>query len=500
MTFILKKNIKRTPANDNFKNIIIPKKVKNQGGLPDKNSNVVSLVCDKEIYKMSYNIQTIKKRVAPLFENPNKSCHYFASVGITNLNLTTYNDFIHEQAKICFKILNDFETSRKITYAVFAGNSVGLLRAGRNLPWADDYDIILFKHDIAFFTSHIVPELERIGFKIKPMFHDGVASGAKIFGPPVSFTEDCDSVNQSLSVFQCDIFYSYFDSHGFLKNCGGWGLYHQKNIPHSVVFPLKRFHFHGMLLPFFNDSLKETQLCYGDIQKCSIFSHHLDSTIFYKRWQHAYKDFDHIKKTSVANTRNHITGGGNNLPETATTTLSLTSLENFTDAPQQLREILLRDSNYFHNSVLKKLDFLRYLYQNNIGVIVISPLTSLQSLQCYNTHFVLEDLKHKNKIDASNYNYNAPGLKIIGDHAADIKYYFPNIRIVYEEGIIADVPEYVLSPLFYSYVDAIRVTRARYEQIYRDQIIVASEKYGMTIPTVEIIEQPVDEQPVKSVE
>lgn len=505
MSFILKNNIKRLPINDNFKKNSIPK---NKNGLFNINtlskkqktysktisnvrSNPVPTLCDNDIYKMSYNIQTIKKRVAPLFENTNKSCHYFASIGITNLNLTTYNEFIHEQAKICFKILNDFETSRKITYAVFAGNSVGLLRAGRNLPWADDYDIILFKHDIAFFTSHIVPELERIGFKIKPMFHAGVASGAKIFGPPVSFAEDRDSVNQSLSVFQCDVFYSYFDSRGFLKNCGGWGLYHQKNIPRSVVFPLKRRQFHGMLLPFFNDSLKETQLCYGDIQKCAIFSHHLDSTIFYKWWQHAYKDFDHIKKTSIANTRKHITGGGNNLPETATTTLSLTSLENFTDAPQQLRDILLRDSNYFHNSVLKKLDFLRYLYQNNIGVIVISPLTSLQSLQCYNTHFALEDLKHK-KVDASNYNYNAPGLKMIGDHAADIKYYFPNIRIVYEEGIIADAPEYVLSPLFYSYVDAIRVTRARYEQIYRHQIIIASEKYGMTIPTVEIIEQPIE--------
>ena len=45
-----------------------------------------------------------------------------------------------------------------------------------------DYDIILFNHDIAFFTSHIVPELERIGFKVKPMFHGGIASGAKIFG------------------------------------------------------------------------------------------------------------------------------------------------------------------------------------------------------------------------------------------------------------------------------------------------------------------------------
>ena len=120
---------------------------------------------------MNYNMQTIKKRVAPLFENPNKSCHYFASIGITNLNLTTYNEFIHDQAKICFKILNDFETSRKITYAVFAGNSVGLLRAGRNLPWADDYDIILFNHDIAFFSIGSDKTASQAGKTTVGMYH-----------------------------------------------------------------------------------------------------------------------------------------------------------------------------------------------------------------------------------------------------------------------------------------------------------------------------------------
>jgi hypothetical protein len=165
------------------------------------NANTIPVICDKDIYNMSYNMETIKKRVAQLFIHPETTCHYFASIGITNLNLTTYNEVIHEQAKICFKILGDFESSHKITYAVFAGNSIGLLRAGNNLPWADDYDIILFKHDIALFTSHIVPELERIGFKVKSKIVNGIACGAKIFGPPVSFTHAGDKY-QSNSIFQ----------------------------------------------------------------------------------------------------------------------------------------------------------------------------------------------------------------------------------------------------------------------------------------------------------
>ena len=490
MPFILKKNIKRTNTNETFKNITIPKTFTNNfivpKSIPNKNAKLIPFVCDKDIYKMSYNMETIKKRVHQLFIHPDMTCHYFASIGITNLNLTTYNEAIHEQAKICFKILGHFESSHKITYAVFAGNSIGLLRAGNNLPWVDDYDIILFKNDIPIFTSHIVPVLERIGFKVNPKIENGIACGAKIFGPPISFTHAGDK-NQSLSIFQCDVFYSYFDGNNFLKNCGGWGLYHEKNIPRSVVFPLKRRQFHGMLLPFFNDPLKEAELCYGDIQKCAIFSHHIDSTIFYKRWQHAYKDFDHIKKTSIINTVNYISNGltpreheheRKDARETTKKILLLTS--------SAIYDILFHGSECddFHISVSKKLDFLRYLYQNNIGVIAISPLIK----QRCKTHFALQDLIHKKKIDAADYNYNAPGLKIIGDHVADIKYYFPEIRVIYEESdAIDDASECALSPLFYKYINVIRVTRARYDQVYQDQLNTAA-RYGIVVPIVEIIE------------
>ncbi len=486
MSFILKKNIKRIPTHDNFKHILIPKNKDRSWSVSalNRNSNFASLICDKDIYNMSYNMETIKKRVHQLFIHPDTTCHYFASIGITNLNLTTYNQVIHEQAKICFKILGDIESSHNITYAVFAGNSVGLLRAGNNLPWADDYDIILFKHDIAVFTSHIVPELERIGFKVKPKIVNGVACGAKIFGPPISFMHSGDK-NQSISIFQCDVFYSYFDNNGFLKNCGGWGLYHQKNIPRSVVFPLTRHQFHGMLLPFFNDPLKEVELTYGDIQKCAIFSHHIDSTIFYKRWQHAYKDFDHIKKTSIINTRKYIGNGlahGNeDVRETTEKTLSLTS-----SGVSGVCDMLFHGDECdddFHISVSKKLDFLRHLHENSIGAIVISPLIK----QHCNTNFALKDLKHKKKIDAADYNYNAPGLKIIGDHAADIKYYFPYIKIIYQESADDAHGEYALSPLFYKYVDVMRVTRTRYEQVYQDHINAAA-KYGIVVPTIEMIE------------
>jgi len=436
-------------------------------------------------------MDTIKKRVAQLFVKLETPCYYFASIGITNLALTTYNDSIHKQAKACFKVLNYFETSHNIAYAVFAGNAIGLLRASKNLPWADDYDIILFKHDVDFFTNDMTPEFEKIGFKVEMKIVDGVVGGAKIFGPPVVFTHinyDDYHDSHSLSVFQCDVFFSYFDNSGLLKNCGGWGLYHKKNIPQSAVFPLKRHKFHGMLLPFFNDSFKEVKLCYGNIQKCSIFSHHLDSTIFYKRWEHAYKDFDYIKKAATANTKKYIArkcqdqdqDHHENECKTSRNTLLLTE----SVVLNELCDTLFHNNGSdFHVSVLKKLDFLRYLYQKNIGTIIISPLLSLQ----HKTNFILEDLKHKRFIDAADYDYNAPGLKIIGDHAADIKYYFPYMKIIYQENDCGNEHAHALSPLFYSYVDILRISRARFDQVYQEKIAV-SKKYDMIVPIIEMID------------
>lgn len=440
-------------------------------------------VCDNDIYNMNYNMTTIKKRVDKLFITPNETCYYFANTGITNLVLTTYNEFIHNQAKLFFNILNDFETKNKITYAVFAGSAIGLVRAGKNLPWADDYDIIIFDHHVNFFINDIIPELENFGFKVKIKIKNNITVGASIFGPPFTFENINYHDTYNVSIFQCDVFFSYFDINNFLKNSGGWGLYHIKNITRNIVFPIKHHQFHGMMLPFFNDPFKEVTLCYVNIQKCSIFSHHASSTIFYKRWEHAYKDFEYIKKESIINTRKYIssleiTHELLNQRKMSNNTLFLTESDIF----QELRDILFNNSN-FHVSVLKKLDFLRYLYQKNIDIIVVSPLMSLQ----YKTEFVLKDLKHKNIIDAVDYNYTAPGLKIIADHAADIKFYLPHIKIIYQEKIDDPDGEYALSPIFYNYVDTIRTTKVRYDKLYHYQFCL-SKKYGIIVPVIEIIE------------
>jgi hypothetical protein len=369
-------------------------------------------ISDINIHTMEYNMNTIKKRAPSLFIDNKEDNYYFASTGVTNLKLTTYNEFIHDQAILFFNILSRYQRGESnannknaIEYAVFAGNSVGLLRGGNNLPWGDDYDIIIFEKHATIFSQVIAPELENFGFKIEIKIINEVVCGMKIFGPSIQFNKTSSSVGTS--IFQCDVFFSHFDKNKFLKNCGGWGLYHNKNIPYDVVFPFKKQMFHGMFLPFFNNPRKEVEICYTNIDKCSIFSHHLSETIFYSKWENAYLDFKYIIKNSIENTKK---------------TINKNSNSNLSDnIPLNKIELVLNagNKNTFlgnHSCILSKLHFFSYLSEHNIGSIVAHT-------------------------DASEF---------ICEHAADIKYYFPKIKITYIDDGFKPSP---VSPIFYIYID-----------------------------------------------
>ena len=384
---------------------------KNENGIRATPKKSIS-ISDINIDKMEYNMNTIKKRVPSLFIDNKENNYYFASTGVTNLRLTTYNEFIHDQAILFFNILSRHQrhesnesNENAIEYAVFAGNSVGLLRGGNNLPWGDDYDIIIFEKHATIFSQIIAPELENFGFKIEIKIENKVVCGIKIFGPHIKFNKSSGSTGTS--IFQCDVFFSHFDKNKVLKNCGDWGLYHQKNIPYDVVLPFKRRMFHGMFLPFFNNPQKEVEICYTNIDKCSIFSHHLinSETIFYSKWENAYLDFKYIIKNSIKNTKKVITANSN---------LSFVPDNN-------INELVLNSGNkniFLGNyaCILLKLKFLSYLSEYNIGSIVAHT-------------------------DASEF---------ICKHAADVKFYFPEIKITYIDDGCKPSP---VSPIFYIYID-----------------------------------------------
>jgi hypothetical protein len=359
-------------------------------------------VSDRNIDKMKYNMSTIRKRIPSLFNN--KKNYYFASTGVTGLNLTTYNEFMHDQAILFFNILSRHERkgAGEIAYAVFAGNSVGLVRNNKNLPWGDDYDIIVFEKYVYFFVKVIYPELEKYGFRIEKKIVNNVDCGVKVFGPVVNFGE------KSISIFQCDVFYSYFDENKCLKNRGGWGLYHQKNIPFDVVYPFKRHIFHGMLLPFFNDSKKEVEICYTNIDKCTIHSHSLlNDAIFYRKWENAYLDFSYIIKTSIENTKKAINNNNNNY-------IPLNEIE-----LTALTKNLILGTNFVTLSKIEStIFFLSFLHQHNIGSIIV-----------YTDAF-----------------------EFICEYAVDVKFYLKEVEIIYIDDGRKPSP---VSPIYYMYIDAI---------------------------------------------
>ena len=387
--------------NKNNNNIIIR--------IPQKKNkyNIPLHISDRHIYQMEYNLDTIKKRVPSLFIDQTQKNYYFASTGITNLTLTTYNEFIHDQAILFFNILS--RCRETFEYAIFAGNSVGLLRNQNNLPWGDDYDIIIFDKHVPILLKMIVPELENIGFKIESKIEHGVTCGIQIFGPTINLNNH--SSPTLTSVFHCDVFFSYFDKNNFLKNRGGWGLYHEKNIPHNIVVPFKRHMFHGMLLPFFNNPKKEVEICYTNIDKCSIFSHHLQKsqnnlsgTIFYNKWENAYLDFKYIVKKSIENTKNAIGAA------TAHSNDPLCKIKLVLNADNK-NNLLGRSS-----CISSKLNFFCYLSEHNIGSIVA----------------------------------HADASEFICEHAADVKFYFPEIDITYIDDGCKPSP---VVPIFYIYID-----------------------------------------------
>ena len=83
-------------------------------------------------------------------------------MGFLNSKITVYRNFTHLHAKIYFSIL-DF---CNLNYYVFSGTSIGYVINKQNIPWADDYDIIIFDEDITVFENIVIPLLNKYGFCI----------------------------------------------------------------------------------------------------------------------------------------------------------------------------------------------------------------------------------------------------------------------------------------------------------------------------------------------
>jgi glycerol-3-phosphate cytidylyltransferase len=330
-----------------------------QNGLDDQNPEPeqlleihtpLPLVSDTTISNdvIRINEEQYKKCIATFsscyMQNLN-SLKYYPCSGIPNSILSTYTEFIHDRAKVFFKILND----SKILYYVFAGSSIGYSRNKKNIPWADDYDIIIFHDHIQKFQTLVAPILELNEFSWYKTSFGVVYMSHK---PEIE-----QNKKQVKNYFQCDIFYSTYRN-GYLKNAlclqdYGGGLYNRKNIPKTFVEPAIYKDFDDMHLPFFNNISQDIRIEYGDvINSCVLHIKHRSGGEIKGNWEDTYKVFDLI----LTNAKNNVK-----------------SLIYVNPDYQPLNSMKLDDS--FKNIT----DIMQYISRNNIKTIYAMSITFIKS-------------------------------------------------------------------------------------------------------------------------
>jgi len=405
------------------------------------------------------NKETFFENLDSFFYNNNANdandatAYYLPTVGMTNLKLCEPNEVVVDQATIFFRILDAFN----IPYALFAGSSIGLLRSGKTLPFVDDYDIIIFNKHVPM-LSNAAPVLKKHGFKmvqsVHPQTKQKTNGGCTVYSSVTQrFYNKVDENDTNIndddaeeevergvkkSHFQCDIFFSYFDSGGFLRNNVSWGLYHGKNIHMKDVLPFQRRAFDGLSLPFFKNVASEVYNCYGDIETCVVESHNLNVRAVYRSWKTAHAEFDRIKRCSKDNTVNAIfqnqhSGKNENSCEQGGEEEGEDRSGNATNA------LNILDNAFSNNS----LDVLRDIHENKTRMI---------------------------------YSFS---MEFIIRHAACIKYYFPAVQIEYfsysrDSQVV----------MFLNYVDALHVYNAAIRNFYNDSRIIYLKKPRIDIITV----------------
>jgi hypothetical protein len=229
--------------------------------------------------------------IMPIFDDTLDYTYYSELYGFSK-NVPVYRQITHLYAKIFFKVLDDLD----LDYYTFAGTSIGYLRNKQNIPWVDDYDIMIFEEEIFKFKNIIVPKLTELGFIcFKPCCTQTDNSGFHVLS---KFGQTC---------FQCDVFFSKINENGIVQNVdNNWGLYTNKNIHIDLIKPKKYLTIDDdLIIPFFNNMEQDIQIEYGDIFNTIKFhiNHDVKLTLNNTSFIDAYSSFNKIKTQIINNTK-----------------------------------------------------------------------------------------------------------------------------------------------------------------------------------------------------
>jgi phosphorylcholine metabolism protein LicD len=235
--------------------------------------------------------RSIEKILCLIFPQKIDRLIYLPTNGIIPCKVNMYNEFIDNCAKIFFQIME----SSKIEYFLFAGSAIGLIRDGKNIPWVDDYDIMIFEEYYEKLKNEIFPILKKNGFTI-------IEENGIIY----ILSQKFPGLHRS-NYFQCDIFISRINN-GYVKNIGGRGLYNKKNLKLDIVRPQNYQNFNGLKLPFFNKFIDDIKIEYIEVlNSCLIHIDHGFSKIRVPfNWQRVYNVWEKIIKNVKENTINFL--------------------------------------------------------------------------------------------------------------------------------------------------------------------------------------------------
>ena len=281
---------------------------------------------------------TIKKDVFTLKKDViinNKDPLFFPDIGLTEFKIPIYTLFNSDMAKVYFRILN----KSSLEYYVFAGSAIGMVRNRKNIPWVDDYDIIVFKDQIETYKTEVIPLLTKHGITTNIRFknNDLLTSSAQIFDYSTSYFE---------------IFTSYINWRGHVRSLNDhWGRYNKKGITMKMIKPAKYLEFDnmGFKIPFFNQWKKDIEVEYGNvIDKVDIHIGHTGGNVINSHFSKVYKEFQDIVNNAIFNTKRLIKN-------------------NQQHSHEYLNKLVIKNKNQFTD----RIELLQYIYRNNIGKIFI---------------------------------------------------------------------------------------------------------------------------------
>lgn len=306
------------------------------------------------------------KEISDLFDVDNML--YSPIIGVNNCKTQVYNEFLHKCYEFIFKLFDKY----KLDYYVFAGSAVGYVRNKKNIPWADDYDILIFEKEKDNFEKNIIPILKIYNFTCgtphthRPDLYKKHV-GWQIWNSDLNLTPNV--------IFLCDVFMGIVDKEGFVRSPSNFGNFNKKNNLYKDIYPKKYVIFDGLKLPFFNNIEKNVEKDYGDVfNKTIIHVNHGNGGIIKlnKEWNESYKEFN--KYINIAKKNTH----------------SLIFKNKLYNKKEKI--IINKEDDYKKYNIKKEIDILVKINKNNIGKIFIDDNKEFL-LYCFAIKHYYPDIK-----------------------------------------------------------------------------------------------------------